>query len=226
VLLASTLGSWLLLGDRPDGNRIGGIALSIAGIGAIGWDSFSSGDAGSRLGDLAFVAGGLLWASYTVASRAWSIEPVHGTALVSVLSMTIYLPIYALWNGTALLAAPAPELLLQAGYQGLLAGVFALMLYTRTIAILGSGRSALFAALVPSVAAAMAYPVLGEQPSSLAILGIGLVSLGMASALGLWRLFLQGLIRRADWMATDARSSRACTPQLEYAPQPRDGGAR
>jgi drug/metabolite transporter (DMT)-like permease len=66
--------------------------------------------------------------------------------------------------------------------------VLALVLYTRAIVILGSGRSALFAALVPGVAVLLAYPVLGEVPSSHALLGVAVVTLGMAWALGLVRL--------------------------------------
>src|SRR4029079_10411975 len=87
MLLISTVGSWLLLGGKPTGGGVaaGGFCLAgkragggvagvltiLAGILMLGWDGLSSHGGSVWLGDAMFVLGGLLWASYTLATRAW-----------------------------------------------------------------------------------------------------------------------------------------------------------
>ena len=87
MLTFSALGSWLFLGDRPDRTRLLGLAVIIGGVLMIGWQGLSGSGAEVWTGDLMFVAGGLFWAIYTVGSRYWSVDPLHATALVSVLGL-------------------------------------------------------------------------------------------------------------------------------------------
>ena len=188
MLTFSALGSWLVLGDRPDRTRLLGLAVIIAGVLMIGWSGLTGGGPSVWTGDLLFVAGGLLWAIYTVGARYWSVEPLHATALVSVLSMVLYLPVYLLFGEPRIFTAPLSETLFQGLFQGLFAAVLALLFYTRAVALLGAGRGAIFAALVPGFAVLMAYPALGEVPSWRELLGVAIVSAGMIGALGLHRL--------------------------------------
>lgn len=190
MLAFSTLGGWLFLKDKPGSRRLVGLAMVFAGIWIVGWEALYTGDERAWLGDLMFAAGGLLWASYTVAARAWSATPFHATALVSVISMALVLPVYMLAGvgsdaSRALWSSSPAELLLQAVAQGVFAAVLALFFYSRSVAILGAGRGAVFAALVPVVAVVLAIPVLGEIPSWLEWLGVSVVTAGMCIALGL-----------------------------------------
>ena len=66
------------------------------------------------------------------------------------------------------------------------AGVLALLFYTRAIAILGAAKGSVFGALVPATALLLAYPILDEVPSTIELLGLILVTLGMTIALGLF----------------------------------------
>lgn len=189
TLIFSTLGGWLLLGDRPPRQRIFGMALILTGVALIGAQAFT-GVSEDRWpaqwkGHLLFACGGLLWAGYTLASRAWRVDPLQATALVSVLSLVLYLPLYLAFAEPRLLAAPIAELAWQALFQGLFAAVLALVCYTRAVALLGAGRGAVFATLVPAIALALAYPLLGELPGWPELIGGGLVTLGMLTALGL-----------------------------------------
>lgn len=188
MLSFSALGAWVFLGDRPDKARLAGLGVILAGVLMIGWQGLMAGGPGAWRGDLMFVAGGLLWALYTVASRYWSVDPLHATALVSVLSMVFYLPLYLLFGEPRIFTAPLEETLFQGLFQGLFAAVLALLLYTRAVALLGAGRGAIFAALVPGTAVLLAYPALGEVPSGLELLGVAAVTAGMVAALGLHRL--------------------------------------
>jgi drug/metabolite transporter (DMT)-like permease len=186
MLLFSTIGSWWLLGDRPEAGRVGGVLTIFAGLLMLGWDGLANHGERTWLGDLMFVLGGLFWASYTIGSRAWSVAPFHATVVVSVLSMIAYVPIYSVLGASQLAAAPWSEILVQAVFQGVLSAIVALLLYTRAVALLGAARGAVFAALVPSFSLLVAIPVLHELPTHLQLLGVALVTLGMVLVLGLY----------------------------------------
>ncbi|MEM7111453.1 MAG: DMT family transporter [Chloroflexota bacterium] len=189
MLTCSTLGSWLWLGDKPDKRRLLGIGIVISGVVLISGNAFVSGIGNLVwLGDLMFIAAAVLWATYTVAIRAWNINALHATALISVISLGLYMPPYILFGSPQLLTAPLSEVLIQAIFQGVLVAIVALLAYTRAVFILGAARGALFAALVPTVAVLLAFPILGEVPTLLELVGVITVTTGMGLALGLHQL--------------------------------------
>ena len=183
VLLFTAGLSALFLGERFDRRQLAGMTVVMAGVGAIGWHGLA-GDTDIGRGHLLFVAATLLWSVFTVTARAWRIDALVATAIVSVVSFVTYLPFYLLIAGGRLLAAPVLEVAFQGIYQGLITGVIALALYMRTVALLGAGRAALFVSLVPAMAAAMAVPVLGEALTTSTLVGVVLVTIGMAIAVG------------------------------------------
>lgn len=185
MLLFSTLGSRFVLGDTLRFGRVLGALTIFCGILMLGWDGLANHGELTWLGDLMFVLGGFFWASYTVASRRFEVEPFHATAIVAVLSLA-YLPGYVLFAEPQIATAPWREILIQAVFQGLLSAIVALLLYTRAVALLGAARGALFAALVPSFSLLIAIPVLHELPTPLQIAGVLLVTAGMVLALGLY----------------------------------------
>ena len=193
MLMCSMLGGWFVLGDKPDLARLTGYVIVLAGIIIVGWEGLS-GNAGPEawLGDLMFMGAGGVWAVFTVASRKSNAVPLHATALVAVISMVLYLPAYWLWGEPHLMEAPWQDILLQAVFQGVFMAILALFFYTRAVRNLGAARGAVFAALVPGLTVLFAYPILGEAPSWLEILGVFVVSFGMVYALGLGRRADQG----------------------------------
>lgn len=185
MLLCSTLGSRLVLGETLTAARIAGALAIAAGIVTLGWDGLANQGARAWIGDAMFALGGLFWASYTIGSRVWRVEPLHATAVVGVVSMFVYVPPYAWLAGGALVAAPWREIAIQAIFQGVLSAIVALLLYTRAVALLGAARGAVFAALVPTFSLLLAIPLLGELPTPLQLLGVLFVTAGMVLALGL-----------------------------------------
>ncbi len=185
MLLCSTLGSRLILKDTLNAGRVLGVLAIFCGLVAMGWDGLANHGADTWLGDAMFLVGGLFWATYTVASRAWRVDPLPTTAVVAVLSLAGYLPPYFWFAGAKLATAPWHELLLQGVFQGLLSAVVALLLYTRAVTILGAARGAVFAALTPGVSLLLALPLLHEIPTRLQLAGVVLVTAGMVFALGL-----------------------------------------
>jgi len=186
MLLISTVGSWALLGGKPDAGGVAGALTILAGILMLGWDGLSSPGSNVLLGDAMFLLGGVFWASYTLATRAWGVPPLQATVVVAVLSMLGYVPIYAAVAGSHLAAAPWKEIAIQAVFQGVLSALVALVFYTRSVALLGAARGAVFAALVPSFSLLFAIPILREVPTRLQIVGVVLVTGGMLLVLGLY----------------------------------------
>ena len=187
MLLFSALGSWIWLGDKPGSIRLLGMTIIVVGLLVLGWDGLSNHGPKTWIGDLMFVAAGFLWASYTVASRFWSVDPRHAIAIVSTLSLAIYLPPYMMMAGSEIFRAPVTEVVIQAVFQGLLSAILALLLYTRAVAILGAARGAVFGALVPGFALLFAFLILREIPTHLQLIGVVLVTSGMVFALELYR---------------------------------------
>lgn len=185
-MLFSFLGGWLLLHDRPKGRRGLGVAIVATGVLLVGWSSFHAVDADHQRawrGDLMFVAAGFLWAGYTVGVRRSGLAPLLATALVAVISMVVYLPLYAIFSGLPVLAAPPDEILLQGIFQGVLAAIVALLLHTAAVSRLGATRAAIFPGLAPGFAVVFSAVLLGEGLTVWEVAGVGIVSLGMLIAL-------------------------------------------
>ncbi len=183
VLLVTATLSWIVLGERLGRLQLVGLATILAGVATLGAKALLDAASGIGWGHFLFVIAGVLWAVFTVAARAWRVDALVATAIVSVLSLA-YLPLYFALFGLRLLAAPPSAVVLQAVFQGLLTGVVALILFMRAVTLLGAGRAALFVAVVPAMGALLAAPVLGESLTASTLAGAALVSLGMLLAVG------------------------------------------
>lgn len=182
VLLFSVAMSWIFLREAIGRAGFVGLALIAGGVIAQGWDGiFGGGEIGR--GHLLFVLAAFLWSTFTVTARAGRVSALLATSVVSFASMITYGLAYLAVAGHRLFAAPWTEVLFQGVFQGFLTAIIALILYTRTIELLGAGRTALFTALVPGLGNVLAWPILGEVPSIAGFLGIALCSFGMAVAI-------------------------------------------
>ena len=104
--------------------------------------------------------------------------------------ITHSLHIYLVFFESGILEASVSDIVFQGVFQGILTAVIALILFTRAISIIGAGRAAIFPTLVPGIAVLLAIPVLNEYPTTLELIGVLVVSVGMMLALGLFdRLF-------------------------------------
>ena len=181
--LFATLLSLAFLTERLSKSQGGGLALIVAGVLLIAGPGVFTAGGEEWIGHILFLLAAFMWATFTVAMRGWSVSPLRVTAIVSVVSMVLYLPIYVTFLKPQLMTAPASEILFQAFYQGVLVTI-SLLAYSRAVAILGAARGSVFAALVPVLAAVIAIPVLGEWPSLSDCAAIVAVSLGVFYAAG------------------------------------------
>lgn len=177
--------AWPMLGDRPKPLSLMGVGLIIAGDVLVADASPTIG--GDYLfGQAMMLAAGLLWSTYTVLVRRWSIAAMPATIVTSVISAAIFLPYYLLVAERNIAEAPLFEMSLNFIYLGVLVGIGATVFYTGAVRVLGAQRTALSTALVPACTALMAAAILGEDPTWIEFAGIVLVTAGMPFALG-WR---------------------------------------
>lgn len=163
--------------------RTAGTLLIALGVAAMAYDSLATARGEQLLGDGSLLVASLLWSAYGMRARKSMLAPAHAASIVAVLSMSCFLPIYALFPHDALFALGTRQLLLQAAVQGVLVGAVSIVVYTRAVASLGPTTTSLFTAAVPCLTTLAAIPLLGETPSRVALSGVGVVTLGMAVGL-------------------------------------------
>ena len=184
-LMTSTLGGWLILKETQSRTRWIAVGIILCGVVLTGWEGLQGRGEDVWIGDLMFFSAGILWATFTLAVRHYSVETFHAAALVSVWSAVLFFPVYLLFLDSGIPAASISEVVFQGVVQGLLTAVVALILFTRAIAILGAGRAAVFPTLVPGTVVLLAIPILNEYPTLIEIFGLIIVSIGMMLAMGL-----------------------------------------
>ncbi|TAJ30377.1 MAG: EamA/RhaT family transporter [Nitrospirae bacterium] len=163
-----------------------GVLTIAAGVVLMVAETLSNSDPMQLLGDVCLLVGSLFWSGYGVLAARLRIVPLHATALVSFISMCLFLPIYLFVPGKHLLQVPMGDLALQVVFQGILIGAGSIFVYTRALAALGPSGIALFAAAVPGLTTLIAIPLLGERPGPLGISAVVATTLGML--IGLQRL--------------------------------------
>jgi drug/metabolite transporter (DMT)-like permease len=154
--------------ERLHARGYAGIALSIAGIGAVmsGSAVTRTGDA-SVVGDLLILASSASWATYTVLLKPYThhVDGVQVSALTLVggaVPLAIFsLPAVVRTEWTALPAAAYGAIL----YGAVFALVVAYLIWYRGIRILGPTRTSMFSNLQPIIAVAFAWAALGEVPT-------------------------------------------------------------
>lgn len=119
------------------------------------------------------------WAAYSVAYRRSGLTPMQAGAVVFLWSTLMLIP--ALFLTGSGIGALAPSALgFHVVAQGLLSGFLATIAYGLAIDRLGVPRAASFSVLVPVLATVMAILWIGEEPSLLDIVALGIGTLGVA----------------------------------------------
>lgn len=158
------------------------LLLLAAGFVLVGTEAYAHGRAppGAWRGDLLFLFAATCWALYTVLARRWQPSPLQSIVTVGLWCGPLFLPVWWLLLPSHLAAAPWGEVAFQAFYQGIVAVVASLWLFTHALAILGPSRLAAITALVPGTAALVAVPLLNEPLGTLTVLGLVAVCAAVA----------------------------------------------
>ena len=175
---------WLAFREGIGGWRVAGVALIVAGVALIGWDSLRFGEPGQWRGHVLFLVAALSNAIFLAAVRGWRIGAAGMLVAVMGWNALLYLPVWLLVLPSNLAAAPWREIVLQGGYQGLVVATASAMLLTFAARTIGATRQAAIMAGAPALALLMAIPLLGEVPTPPAIGGVAVVTVGILVTLG------------------------------------------
>jgi drug/metabolite transporter (DMT)-like permease len=179
--LAGLVLTALVLGERLPFTRVIGAFGIVVGLIVFGGESVATIGREGIFGDLLFVTAGSAYALFGVLLAKWRTEPVRATAVATVLSFLIWLPVHSVLFGyERMIAGGLQENLLQFVAQGILAGAPAMYFFTRTVGILGPARAAVFPALVPGFALLIGYLTLGEIPTMPQLVGFSIVMVAFA----------------------------------------------
>ncbi len=197
ALIPGTMPLWaallamLILKEQISGLRRLGLALIPVGIVTILGTGLFHFETGHWRGHLLFIAASMTWATFTIAVRRSGLEAMHAAAIVSVVSMVAYLPIYLLFLPHQLHDTPWSAIAGQTIYQGVVVSIISLVAYARAVNILGASLGASFASLVPVLAMLAAIPLLGEIPGTADVIGIAVITLGVFLASGAYAAFVR-----------------------------------
>jgi drug/metabolite transporter (DMT)-like permease len=169
----------LMLHERATLPRIFGGMIIIAGLMVFGWESLVTIGHEGVGGDALFVTAGFFWAMFGTLLRHYRMSGTRAIAIVGVLSVLIYAPLYVVFVGFHnIMQIGLVENLVQIAVQGLLAGMLPIYLFARAVILLGAGRAATFPALVPGFGLVIGYLALGVIPSVPQLIGFVIVVIG------------------------------------------------
>ncbi len=181
--LFATLLAWAWLRQRPRGSRWLGLVLVLIAASLIGIEGELT---GTWVGYGMFLAASAMWATFTVGTGVYGLRPMSNVAVISVVSLAWYVPLFLIAGDSQLDSAPVFDIALQFVYQGLVSGVIAPIMYTRAIHLIGAPRAALMMVLVPVLTPVLGWLFLSEIPGWLTIAGMLLVLPGMVFAGGVF----------------------------------------
>ena len=169
----------VMLHERATLPRIVGGAIIIAGLMVFGWESLVTIGHEGVTGDALFVTAGFFWAMFGTLLRYYRMSGTRAIAMVGVLSVVVYAPLYAIFVGFHnMMQISLTENLVQVVVQGLLAGMLPIYLFARAVILIGAGRAATFPALVPGFGLLIGYLALGVVPSVPQLIGLVIVVVG------------------------------------------------
>jgi drug/metabolite transporter (DMT)-like permease len=118
--------------------------------------SSRAGFSASALGVMGLLSAAFVLAAYMIALEAWRFGIRDVLVLVPLINAALFIPVWWLALPSLLSSASFSQIALQAGYQGLVVSVLALVLFTECVKRLGALTSSLFMAFVPACTAALA----------------------------------------------------------------------
>lgn len=173
-------------------HRVIGLGLIVIGIGLFLSQSLGASSPTLLHGHILFLAGSMMWATFTICARVSNLNPLVASGLVSVCSTVMLLILivtgalesylysqpYSYW--------PVTELFSHTLLQGIGAGLVAAFTYLHAISVLGAERTAAFGAATPAIATLLAIMVFSEQPSAAVWFALFIIGLGSLIASNLF----------------------------------------
>lgn len=174
MAIASVLLGRAVFGDKIGLVRLTGLLLTLAGI-----ILFTAIGGPFTIGHLILIGTGSMWAGYALIVRHAALPAINATAVVAVGSAIFFLPVYLMVLPKQILTAPLADVLVQAGFQGILVSVIAIYAFNRSAELLGPVAGATLPAFIPVVTLSLGFFILGETVGSGEVASALLVTFGL-----------------------------------------------
>lgn len=189
--------SAVVLGTRQTRAQRAGLLLIVTGLCLVG--GVQGGTWSVHLGDALFCISGLFWGAYTVLLRRWKVDGLLGAAIVGLWSSLLAIGLYAAAGDVGhLMTIPRIPIWTQAVFQGVFAGVLAVIAYGYSVQHLGASTAALFPATVPLLALSAGVLAFGAEVHRIQWVGLEVTTLGLLFAVGLLRIPPRPLLADKD----------------------------
>lgn len=179
--VAGALLAWWLLRERPTPGRAAALAAMLSGVLIIGWDGLGA-HPGAWRGDLLLMAAGVTWAVFTILIRRWQVPAIPASAAVTLVSVPFVLPPWLWQRAEAFFALPTGLVIWMIVAQGVLLGGASMLLFARSVEMLGATRASTLAVIVPVTGLILSAVVLAEPIGAVKALGATLSVGGMLAA--------------------------------------------
>ncbi|MEQ9445119.1 MAG: DMT family transporter [Rhodospirillaceae bacterium] len=175
MAIASVLLGRIFFGDRTRAVRLIGVVVTTMGV-----FLFTRAAGAITTGHLILIGTGTMWAGYALIVRRAAVPALNATAIVAIGSAVFYLPVYFVALPKQVLAAPIADVLMQAGFQGILVSVVAIYAFNRSAELLGPIAGATLPALIPVATLVLGVAALGETSGAGELASATLVTMGLA----------------------------------------------
>ena len=173
----TALFAYFLLGEVPSKHRRIGLVIIAVGISFLGFENLHL-QGVTLQGDILLLLGAASWCLYSVLLKKWNVAPLKAATGLTILTALCFLPVHIVFLPKNIAQAPLKDIMLPAIYQGILVSCVQMLLYIRTISILGPSRLGMLMACVPAFASILAVPLLDEHLSYSIVIGLIFVSFG------------------------------------------------
>lgn len=173
IPVSSAIGMRLVTGQKIPPAKIMLFIIIFAGLAMVSGFSPSA-SSQTLLGDFLFMVCGCMWGAYAVTLRQWQLDSMPVTIVISLLSL-LFLPVYFILYTPDFSSISWEMIGFLSIYQGILASIVSLLLFSFAVKAIGPQRATLGNATVPIFATLLAVPALGELPTPVQWLGIGIV---------------------------------------------------
>lgn len=177
--------AYFFRGEGFGRTRIIALTFILSGLALVSGTAFLGASPGTWRGDILFIIGGVDWALFLFLLARWKVPALAATAIVAVLTCIAFLPYYALTGGYANLANVAlADIGIQVLVQGVLAGVGAIYLFSKSASYLSVAAASALPGLMPVQALLLGALLFGLVPTPTALLGAALVIAGQWIGMG------------------------------------------
>jgi drug/metabolite transporter (DMT)-like permease len=179
--ICGALLAWWLLAERPTRGRLIALGVMLTGVLIIGWDGLGQ-HPGAWRGDLMLAGAGITWSVFTVLLRRWQVSAIPAAAAVTLVSLPLILPPFLIFRAEAFFALPTGLIVWMIVAQGVLLGAISMLLFARSVEMLGATRASILSVLVPVTGLILSALVLGEEIGAVKALGASLCMGAMLAA--------------------------------------------